>query len=40
MLSPGELDWLNRYHAQVLEKIGPRLDAEDRAWLERASAPL
>ena len=40
MLSPEELDWLNGYHAQVLEKIGPKLGGADREWLEQACAPL
>ncbi len=40
MLSKRELDWLNAYHAQVVEKIGPSLAAEERAWLEEACAPL
>ena len=40
MLSVSELAWLNGYHAEVLAKIGPRLEGEDRAWLERACAPL
>ena len=40
MLSATELDWLNAYHAEVLEKIGPRLTGEDLAWLERACAPI
>ncbi len=40
MLSPSELEWLNAYHAQVLEKIGPRLEGDDLAWLERACAPI
>jgi len=40
MLSNSELEWLNDYHAQVLEKIGPRLEGEDKAWLERQCAPL
>jgi Xaa-Pro aminopeptidase len=40
MLSPAELDWLNAYHAEVLEKIGPRLEDDDRAWLEKACAPI
>ena len=35
------MDWLNDYHAQVLKKIGPRLeDDEDRKWLEAACAPV
>jgi len=40
MLSPEELAWLNDYHAQVVEKIGPRLTGDDLAWLEEACAPL
>ena len=40
MLSESELDWLNAYHADVLAKIGPKLEGEDRAWLEAACAPL
>ena len=40
MLSAEEVAWLNHYHAQVAEKIGPRLEGDDRAWLEAACAPL
>ncbi len=40
MLSTRELDWLNGYHAEVLAKIGPQLDGDERAWLEAACAPL
>ncbi|MGN6375462.1 MAG: aminopeptidase P family protein [Sphingomonas sp.] len=40
LLSPQELAWLNAYHAAVLEKIGPGLDGEDRAWLEAKCAPI
>ena len=40
MLSESELHWLNDYHAEVLEKIGPGLEGEDKAWLERQCAPL
>ena len=40
MLGAAELDWLNTYHAQVLVKIGPKLEAEDRTWLEQACAPI
>jgi Xaa-Pro aminopeptidase len=40
MLSPAELAWLNTYHAEVLAKVGPDLAGEERAWLERACAPL
>jgi Xaa-Pro aminopeptidase len=40
MLSAKELEWLNAYHAEVLARIGPRLQGEDRAWLEKACAPI
>jgi len=40
MLSDSELEWLNDYHAEVLAKIGHRLEGEDKAWLERQCAPL
>jgi Xaa-Pro aminopeptidase len=40
MLSNTELEWLNDYHAEVLAKIGPQLQGEDKAWLERQCAPL
>jgi len=40
MLSDAELEWLNNYHADVLEKIGARLEGEDKTWLERQCAPL
>jgi Xaa-Pro aminopeptidase len=40
MLSGEELEWLNAYHAEVVERIGPTLGADDRAWLEAACAPI
>jgi Xaa-Pro aminopeptidase len=40
MLSASEIEWLNAYHADVLAKIGPKLEGEDRAWLEAACARL
>ncbi len=40
MLSPGERDWLNGYHAEVLAKIGPRVGADVLDWLKAACAPL
>jgi Xaa-Pro aminopeptidase len=40
MLSATETDWLNAYHAHVLKTIGPEVDAETRAWLKAATAPL
>ena len=35
-----ERDWIDDYHAEVLARIGPRLDAATSPWLEAACAPL
>ncbi len=40
LLSPGERAWLNAYHAQTLEKIGPRLSEAAKDWLIAATAIL
>jgi Xaa-Pro aminopeptidase len=40
MLSPGERDWLDAYHAQVAEIVGPQLTGEDKAWLLAKCAPI
>jgi Xaa-Pro aminopeptidase len=40
MLSAAEIAWLNAYHARVLKTVGPEVDAETRAWLQAATAPL
>ncbi len=39
-LSPAEKDWLNAYHAEVIDKIGPRLGEDTRAWLLKSAAPI
>jgi Xaa-Pro aminopeptidase len=39
-LAPGERDWLNGYHAQVLEKLGNRVSPATLVWLQAACAPL
>lgn len=33
-MSKSEREWLNDYHAQVFEKIGPHLTDEEREWLK------
>ena len=33
-------DWLNGYHAEVAEKIGPRVSPPAKLWLDAATAPL
>jgi Xaa-Pro aminopeptidase len=40
MLTPGERDWLDAYHAQVLARIGPQVDGAVLDWLRAACAPL
>ena len=40
LLTPHERDWLNVYHAEVLEKIGPLVGDDTRAWLTQACAPV
>ncbi|ESZ07149.1 aminopeptidase P family protein [Mesorhizobium sp. M1060] len=40
LLTREELHWLDTYHAWVLAEIGPMLDGETLAWLEKATAPL
>ncbi|RWB77847.1 MAG: aminopeptidase P family protein [Mesorhizobium sp.] len=40
LLTRDELQWLDQYHAWVLAEIGPMVDGETLAWLEKATAPL
>ncbi len=39
-LAPGERDWLNSYHADVLDKIGPHLSDSARDWLIAATRAI
>jgi len=40
MLSGGERDWLNAYHAQTLDMLSPLVTGETLDWLTRACTPL
>lgn len=40
LMSAAEIAWLDAYHARVLKVIGPHLNADDRAWLQAATAKL
>jgi Xaa-Pro aminopeptidase len=40
LLSAGERDWLNAYHAEVFAKLEQRVSAPARDWLIQATAPL
>lgn len=39
-LSPGERCWLNAYHAEVLEKLAPRVSGETLDWLKASCTPI
>ena len=39
-LAPWERAWLDGYHAEVLDRIGPHLPDDTRAWLAAACAPI
>ncbi len=40
MLTPDERDWLNRYHAEVLDKVRTRVSEAAQLWLAHATAPI
>jgi Xaa-Pro aminopeptidase len=40
LLTAKELQWLNGYHARVLEVVGPQLAEDERQWLEAKVAPI
>ena len=40
MLTADETSWLNSYHVEVAEKIGPRLSQDAKTWLDHATAPI
>ncbi|HEX7741825.1 MAG TPA: M24 family metallopeptidase C-terminal domain-containing protein, partial [Sphingobium sp.] len=40
MLTGVERDWLDAYHARVVEVVGPQLEGEALDWLKGACAPL
>lgn len=40
LLEDGELEWLNAYHATVLEKVLPLLEGENARWLSEKCRPL
>lgn len=40
LLSPGEIAWIDRYHAWVREILTPDLEPEAARWLAAATAPL
>jgi Xaa-Pro aminopeptidase len=42
LMSPTELDWIDNYHADVLDKVGSRLEegSSALAWLRQACAKI
>ena len=40
LLADAERQWLNAYHQRVLDEIGPKLEAGDKAWLAQACKPI
>ena len=42
LMSPVELDWIDNYHAEVLSKIGPRLEdgSDAKQWLVEACSKI
>ena len=40
MLSHAERDYMNTYHASVMEHLGPLVDGDVKTWLKGACAPL
>lgn len=40
IMTDEEIDWVNRYHAEVCERLLPHLNAEEQEWLIAKTAPL
>lgn len=40
LLTRFEVEQINEYHRMVFDRLSPRLEGDDLAWLERACAPL
>jgi Xaa-Pro aminopeptidase len=40
LMSADEIDWLNAYHAEVANRVGPLVAGRAREWLERRTRPL
>lgn len=40
LLDADEIRWLNDYHQDVYDKLSPHLDASEKAWLKKETAPL
>ncbi|GHA80444.1 aminopeptidase P family protein [Pontibacter akesuensis] len=40
LLEPHQIKWLNDYHQQVIERLGPHLEEEELAWLKEKAKPI
>lgn len=40
IMSDAEIEWVNKYHTEVRERLTPMLDAEQAAWLAEKTRPL
>ena len=40
LLTQKEKDWLNAYHQEVLEKVGPHVEGDVLMWLEKTVQPI
>jgi Xaa-Pro aminopeptidase len=40
LLTDEERAWVDDYHAQVLQIVGPQLEGDAKAWLEEQCRPL
>ena len=40
ILNKTELDWINKYHTRVYEKLSSKLKLDQRTWLKNATLPV
>jgi Xaa-Pro aminopeptidase len=40
LLTPQEIQWVNRYHSHVYKKIAPDLQEAEKQWLAQATSPV
>ena len=40
LLSAAQIEWLNAYHVEVLEKLSPLLNEEEQQWLQHECRPV
>jgi Xaa-Pro aminopeptidase len=40
MLNQNELDWINKYHQTVYEKLSKYLTPEEKNWLQKVTKPF